>query len=93
MARSVSSPTSPCEDVMKNLSLDAIQLCDREGSSTVALSGFKSFLSLFLSSSACVCVRARMGSFRFSPVAIKAVPLFLFLTSHTNKNLRSSIRN
>ncbi|XP_017338104.1 phytanoyl-CoA hydroxylase-interacting protein-like isoform X1 [Ictalurus punctatus] len=31
VARSVSSPTSPCEDVMKNLSLDAIQLCDREG--------------------------------------------------------------
>ncbi|MCJ8738323.1 hypothetical protein PDJAM_G00034420 [Pangasius djambal] len=31
VVRSVSSPTSPCEDVMKNLSLDAIQLCDREG--------------------------------------------------------------
>ncbi|KAI5627387.1 phytanoyl-CoA hydroxylase-interacting protein-like isoform X1, partial [Silurus asotus] len=31
VARSVSSPTSPCEDVMKNLSLDAMQLCDREG--------------------------------------------------------------
>ncbi|GAA6065478.1 phytanoyl-CoA hydroxylase-interacting protein-like isoform X1, partial [Tachysurus ichikawai] len=30
VARSVSSPTSPCEDVMKNLSLDAIHLCDRE---------------------------------------------------------------
>ncbi|XP_005307520.3 phytanoyl-CoA hydroxylase-interacting protein-like isoform X1 [Chrysemys picta bellii] len=28
---SMSSPTSPCEDVIKNLSLEAIQLCDRDG--------------------------------------------------------------
>lgn len=27
----MSSPTSPCEDVIKNLSLEAIQLCDRDG--------------------------------------------------------------
>lgn len=26
-----SSPASPCEDVLKNLSLEAIQLCDRDG--------------------------------------------------------------
>lgn len=30
---SMSSPTSPCEDVIKNLSLEAIQLCDRDGKS------------------------------------------------------------
>lgn len=30
---SISSPTSPCEDMIKNLSLEAIQLCDREGKS------------------------------------------------------------
>ncbi|MGH0124098.1 UNVERIFIED_CONTAM: hypothetical protein FKN15_018179 [Acipenser sinensis] len=28
---SISSPTSPCETMVKNLSLEAIQLCDREG--------------------------------------------------------------
>ncbi len=31
VGHSVSSPTSPCEDMIKNLSLDAIQLCGREG--------------------------------------------------------------
>ncbi|XP_076154633.1 phytanoyl-CoA hydroxylase-interacting protein-like isoform X1 [Alosa pseudoharengus] len=31
MGHSISSPTSPCEDMIKNLSLEAIQLCDREG--------------------------------------------------------------
>lgn len=29
----LSSPTSPCEEVIKNLSLEAIQLCDRDGKS------------------------------------------------------------
>lgn len=27
----LNSPTSPCEEVIKNLSLEAIQLCDRDG--------------------------------------------------------------
>ncbi|XP_026865228.2 phytanoyl-CoA hydroxylase-interacting protein-like isoform X1 [Electrophorus electricus] len=31
VGHSISSPTSPCEGMIKNLSLDAIQLCDREG--------------------------------------------------------------
>ncbi|XP_051958454.1 phytanoyl-CoA hydroxylase-interacting protein-like isoform X1 [Xyrauchen texanus] len=31
----VSSPTSPCEDMMKNLSLDAIQLCEIEGNKSM----------------------------------------------------------
>ncbi|KAI2555872.1 phytanoyl-CoA 2-hydroxylase interacting protein like [Homo sapiens] len=26
----LNSPTSPCEEVIKNLSLEAIQLCDRD---------------------------------------------------------------
>lgn len=30
---SLNSPTSPCEEVIKNLSLEAIQLCDRDGKS------------------------------------------------------------
>lgn len=29
----LNSPTSPCEEVIKNLSLEAIQLCDRDGKS------------------------------------------------------------
>lgn len=31
--RALNSPTSPCEEVIKNLSLEAIQLCDRDGKS------------------------------------------------------------
>ncbi|KAJ7426334.1 Phytanoyl-CoA hydroxylase-interacting protein-like protein [Willisornis vidua] len=31
LAHTMSSPTSPCEEVIKNLSLEAIQLCDRDG--------------------------------------------------------------
>ncbi|GAB0192403.1 phytanoyl-CoA hydroxylase-interacting protein-like [Grus japonensis] len=30
LAHAMSSPTSPCEEVIKNLSLEAIQLCDRD---------------------------------------------------------------
>ncbi|RMC11744.1 hypothetical protein DUI87_11868 [Hirundo rustica rustica] len=30
LAHTMSSPTSPCEEVIKNLSLEAIQLCDRD---------------------------------------------------------------
>lgn len=33
LAHTMSSPTSPCEEVIKNLSLEAIQLCDRDGKS------------------------------------------------------------
>uniref|UniRef100_A0A671RKS7 Phytanoyl-CoA hydroxylase-interacting protein-like n=2 Tax=Sinocyclocheilus anshuiensis TaxID=1608454 RepID=A0A671RKS7_9TELE len=35
VGHSVSSPTSPCEDMIKNLSLDAIQLCEREGNKSL----------------------------------------------------------
>lgn len=32
LAHSINSPTSPCDDMLKNISnLEAIQLCDREG--------------------------------------------------------------
>ncbi|KAK1164613.1 phytanoyl-CoA hydroxylase-interacting protein-like isoform X1 [Acipenser oxyrinchus oxyrinchus] len=31
LGHGISSPTSPCENMIKNLSLEAIQLCDREG--------------------------------------------------------------
>lgn len=31
LAHAVGSPTSPCEEVIKNLSLEAIQLCERDG--------------------------------------------------------------
>lgn len=31
LAHTMGSPTSPCEEVIKNLSLEAIQLCDRDG--------------------------------------------------------------
>lgn len=71
MARSVSSPTSPCEDVMK-MSLDAMQLCDREGSTVHCPA--KSFLSLIW----CVCVCLRKERFRFSPVAMIGFLYFCF---------------
>ncbi|XP_051529722.1 phytanoyl-CoA hydroxylase-interacting protein-like isoform X1 [Myxocyprinus asiaticus] len=35
VGNSVISPTSPCEDMMKNLSLDAIQLCKGEGNKSL----------------------------------------------------------
>lgn len=31
LAPTMSSPGSPCEEVLKNLSLEAIQLCERDG--------------------------------------------------------------
>ncbi|KAJ8284819.1 hypothetical protein COCON_G00036690 [Conger conger] len=31
LGHGITSPVSPCEDMIKNLSLEAIQLCDREG--------------------------------------------------------------
>lgn len=31
LAHSISSPLSPCEGMIKDLSLDAIQLCERDG--------------------------------------------------------------
>ncbi|KAI3362728.1 hypothetical protein L3Q82_001796 [Scortum barcoo] len=34
LAHNISSPLSPCEGMIKDLSLDAIQLCERDGSKT-----------------------------------------------------------
>lgn len=31
LAHNISSPLSPCEGMIKDLSLDAIQLCERDG--------------------------------------------------------------
>lgn len=31
MAHNITSPLSPCEGMIKDLSLDAIQLCERDG--------------------------------------------------------------
>lgn len=37
LGHGITSPVSPCEDMIKNLSLEAIQLCDREGKIGTAL--------------------------------------------------------
>lgn len=36
LAHTMNSPTSPCEEVIKNLSLETIQLCDRDGKSRLS---------------------------------------------------------
>lgn len=37
LAHSISGPLSPCEGMIKDLSLDAIQLCERDGEASFSL--------------------------------------------------------
>lgn len=39
LAHNISSPISPCEGMMKDLSLDAIQLCERDGEPSTPAAG------------------------------------------------------
>lgn len=38
LAHNISSPLSPCEGMIKDLSLDSLQLCERDGESALILS-------------------------------------------------------
>lgn len=38
LAHNISSPLSPCEGMIKDLSLDSLQLCERDGESALSLS-------------------------------------------------------
>lgn len=44
MAHNITSPLSPCEGMIKDLSLDAIQLCERDGK---GLSAFHRDVEIF----------------------------------------------
>lgn len=39
MAHNITSPLSPCEGMIKDLSLDTLQLCERDGESCSSLLG------------------------------------------------------
>lgn len=65
LAHNISSPLSPCEGMIKDLSLDAIQLCERDGEAfhfhTAAAGCLFLTACLHLSPSLCVGNKSSAG--------------------------------
>lgn len=49
LAHNITSPLSPCEGMIKDLSLDALQLCERDGEETFACFSLGCWCTLFMS--------------------------------------------